>query len=452
MFKRQVAGFISVWAVLVFVGATAGAQEAPADENPLAFGNPDGVWGQFKLHYRLRPEFRQNADLNSSEDDKRLVGFQRARIGLAVNYASWLKSFVQFQDVRTLGYLNSSVAYGGNTDLHQAWVQFALADEKLTLRIGRQHLVYGDQRLIGHLEWANVPRLFDAAVLRVNYPIGWLDLFVSVFSSDLQGDLIDHVTLFFGAYNALHLLDKKVVWEQYILGLVDGNDARPPGQLFDPTDTTAASPERGIGTVGTRARYQGDALSGGLEVAYQFGQFNSEAEVKQRALALHADVKYVIPVATKPYVRVEGNYATGDDDDPSDHEGFVNLFPTNHLHYGYMDLVNWSNAVNFSLGAGFAPAAWLKVSLDYWLLARASEHAAWTNAGGKPLLTPAQAAGSSHAEDKLLGHEIDLTAKLPINKYLKVVTGFSVFLPAGYAKAKGDDPQIWTFAMLVLNF
>jgi len=149
---------------------------------------------------------------------------------------------------------------------------------------------------------------------------------------------------------------------------------------------------------------------------------------------------------------VEGNYATGNQSDAADEANrFINLFPTNHMHYGYMDLQNWSNALNLSAGVGFAPLVHLIVGLDYWLLARATDEDGWVNAGGKPLLTPDQTAGDGHHEDRLLGHEVDLTVKTPVNEHLKVVSGFSLFAPAGYAKAKGEDVQIWAFTMLVLD-
>ncbi|MCP4602984.1 MAG: alginate export family protein [Proteobacteria bacterium] len=430
---------------------------ASEDKDPLVFGNTETVWGKLALHYRLRPEFRQNADLDSDEKDESFVGWQRARVGLGLNYSSWLKAFVQFQDCRTVGFLNSSVAYGGNTDLHKAWVRLGFADDLFTLKIGRQQLVYGDQRLIGHLEWVNQSRLFDAAVLSWNNSIGRLDLFASVFSADPGGNLVDYSTVFFGLYNAFHFMNKAIVWDQYLLGLVDGEDARRPGELFDPEDTEAVSPSRKIGTVGTRIRYNGKSFATGAELAYQFGKSVSDDNIlddmRQNALALHADAKYTLPIPWKPFVRAELNFATGNRADEEDETGrFINLFPTNHLHYGYMDLQNWSNTLNGSVGTGFTPVKYFALSIDYWLLARASTDDGWFNAGGKQLLPPPDPdSPTDHDDEALLGHELDFTIKTPIIKQLKVVTGFSLFSPTGYALDKGEDVQIWAFTMLVVN-
>src|SRR5438477_12344041 len=64
--------------------------------------------------------------------------------------------------------------------LNQAYV---LAGDRnsfpLTAKIGRQELIYGDERLIGAFDWNNVGRVFDAAKVRYEVPDFWVDLFVS---------------------------------------------------------------------------------------------------------------------------------------------------------------------------------------------------------------------------------------------------------------------------------
>src|SRR2546422_1785229 len=48
-------------------------------------------------------------------------------------------------------------------DLRLAHADIGTAKSPVTLRAGRQELVFGDQRLIGHLGWVNTPRSFDGA-------------------------------------------------------------------------------------------------------------------------------------------------------------------------------------------------------------------------------------------------------------------------------------------------
>jgi len=63
--------------------------------------------------------------------------------------------------------------------------------------------------------------------------------------------------------------------------------------------------------------------------------------------------------------------ATGDDDPrDNDHETFDNLFPANHLHYGYIDFFSWRNMHNLQLGLKVVPTKRLRIKTHlhfYWI-------------------------------------------------------------------------------------
>ena len=51
--------------------------------------------------------------------------------------------------------------------IRQGYIEIGNAKEfPLTLKVGRQILSYGDERLIGAFDWNNIGRTFDAAKLR----------------------------------------------------------------------------------------------------------------------------------------------------------------------------------------------------------------------------------------------------------------------------------------------
>jgi hypothetical protein len=356
---------------------TAAPEAVPQKEFPH-FGNDESIWGKLALAYRLRPQLRTNRAFNSDVADKSFLIGQRARIGLGLNYRELVSTLVQFQDTRAWGFENTSVSNpttDGNTDLHQAWARLRLGTDALALKVGRQQLVYGDQRLIGHLEWLDQGRVFDAVVVQIDYDIGRLDLFGALFTPDNTGNLASGTTSFFGAYNAMRFLEDKLLFDLYVLGLFDAKAARKPGMTYEgdpePPGEGATAEEQAAYeeelaareihrqeiTVGTRVRLELDVVKSGIEVAGQFGKADADAGLKRLAFAAHADIKAVIPVQTKPFIGVELNYATGDDD-PEDNEAkrFNNLFPTNHMHYGFMDLASWSNALNFAVRAGLKRA------------------------------------------------------------------------------------------------
>jgi hypothetical protein len=456
-----------------------------SDKPKPMFGDYDTVWGKVHLQYRARPEFRSNADFNSDNSDRFYKIGQRVRIGASFNYKKWLKVYAALQDTRTFGTENTSVSnpsLDGTTALHQGWAEVSFAKDYLGFKIGRQQLVYGDQRLIGHLEWLDQGRVFDAIVFKVKYPLGQLDLFESVFTPANDGNMLSGATQFFGAYNTMHFLDKKIVFDLFVLGLMDTDDARKAGHTYgdDPEvpipvtgdatveevaafeaavakrdgDIAATQVNREIVTVGTRFRYDHRIIKTGLELAGQFGNANGNANLEHRALALHADVKAILPVFSKPFIGLEFNYGTGDDD-PADgvSNKFHNLFPTNHAHYGYMDLASWSNTINMGVRAGFKPWKHFALALDYWFIAKANANDVWYNVtGGKQVLKSENRSDSSTMTDeRLMGHELDLTLKFPIVKHFKVVAGASVFLPE-YTLAGNGDVQFWTYTMLVASY
>src|SRR4029079_5022608 len=65
-------------------------------------------------------------------------------------------------------------------DLHQAYVTVGNHKEfPLSLKIGRQELSYGEERLVGAFGWNNIGRVFDAAKVRWQNAWFGVDFFAS---------------------------------------------------------------------------------------------------------------------------------------------------------------------------------------------------------------------------------------------------------------------------------
>lgn len=100
---------------------------------------------------------------------------QRTRLSLLYSM-NRLKFGITAQDVRVWGQDVSTINRTTTQDnnalmLHEAWAEILLSDtalktKKLSLKIGRQELVYDDQRLIGNLDWLQQARRHDAALLK----------------------------------------------------------------------------------------------------------------------------------------------------------------------------------------------------------------------------------------------------------------------------------------------
>lgn len=132
---------------------------------------------------RTRSEFRdgQGAPLPKGSDPAFFTS-QRTRLNILYNMYR-LKFGLSLQDVRVWGQDVSTInrtttANNNGLMLHEAWAEIILTDsslknKSLSLKIGRQELVYDDQRLIGNLDWLQQARRHDAAVLKYETP-SWM--------------------------------------------------------------------------------------------------------------------------------------------------------------------------------------------------------------------------------------------------------------------------------------
>jgi Alginate export len=133
---------------------------------------------QFSLsgQFRLRSEFRDGYGSPLPEGTNPAF-FISQRTRLNVGYEMYhLKFGLSIQDVRVWGQdvstINRTTTQNNNgLMLYEAWAEILLTDttlknRSLSLKIGRQELIYDDQRLIGNSDWVLQGRRFDAGVLK----------------------------------------------------------------------------------------------------------------------------------------------------------------------------------------------------------------------------------------------------------------------------------------------
>ena len=106
--------------------------------------------------YRPRSEFREGYKIiNTPQDEPAFFTSQRTR--LALQYTQDLYTFkISGQDIRTWGEVDQ-LGDTPNVNIHEAWAQLNIS-QTWNLQLGRQKLVYGDQRLFGSVNWAQQGR------------------------------------------------------------------------------------------------------------------------------------------------------------------------------------------------------------------------------------------------------------------------------------------------------
>jgi hypothetical protein len=99
---------------------------------------------------------------------------QRARLSV-LSKLEKVNFGLSVQDVRIWGQDASTInnSDGSRFGVHEAWAEIGFLDSSiLSLKMGRQELLYDDSRLLGNLDWLQQGRRHDAAVLKFNKD-GW---------------------------------------------------------------------------------------------------------------------------------------------------------------------------------------------------------------------------------------------------------------------------------------
>lgn len=210
----------------------------------------------------------------------RLLSHADVHIGKRVRF------FSQIQSSLIAGSLSPNSPVDENPlDVHQLFVDFSLSatvDKQLVLKLGRQEISYGSQRLISVREGPNNRQAFDA--LRIIFTKKHLradafySTYVSAKKSMFDERFFDHSRRFWGSYITLNQPTQHPDLDVYYLGV--NNNA-----LF--------VDEQGIETrhsVGTRLWKKAGFIAYDFEAVYQFGTLTT-SRIKAWTVSLNTSSK-----------------------------------------------------------------------------------------------------------------------------------------------------------------
>ncbi len=318
-------------------------------------------------------------------------------------------------------------------DLQNAFADIILpfgeADDKVTLRIGRQGLLFGKQRLVSTLPWANSQRSWDGGRVIVEMN-GWrADAFYTRYTPVEKYNFNDWNAGpdFWGIYATGKIGgDHNIGVDLYYLGLETDGSVTFNG--------TTGIEERH--TVGARlfGKFGDSGFGYDVEGAYQFGDVGS-ADISAYMFA--SQVYYAFDSEWKPKVYLGFDISSGDDTaGDADVETFNQLFPLGHAYNGFMDLIGRQNITDLSAGVSFKPHKKFLVKADFHNFTRTSDSDSVYNAGGGVLRPTAAGASSS------VGQEFDLTVKYFANRNLTIQGGYSHFFAGDFFTDTGSDEDI----------
>jgi len=283
----------------------------------------------------------------------------RIRVDLSIKPFPWLTFFAEGQDARTGGYnlpIAPTTLYNP-LDLRQGFMEIRTKGRvPLKLKVGRQELSFGGERVIGPADWG-MSRTFDALDLTVGTNTTRVDFLAgsAVAIDSTRFDRHKPGEHFYGAYGSLKELPCGINVEPYVLFkqtlLVKAED----GVIGD---ALVVSP--GVRLYGT-APGRFDYIA---ELLVQRGSYS--ADRVQAFGQSYVAGWTVADLQWRPRLSGEYSYASGDANSTDGVRGtFDQFYPSNHGYYGMIDQFGWKNLKNWRAGFDCRIGKKIKVRTDY---------------------------------------------------------------------------------------
>ncbi len=415
---------------------------------------------------RVRGEVKDDAGVKPDTDfisgvaASRDAVYLREKIHVGYTASPWFGAFVEGRDASGHPDLGADDTF----DLYQAYLAFGNGTEfPLTVKVGRQELVYGDERFVGKGNWSNTGRSFDAVKLRFENPSGSVDVFAGrvVIADDGNFNVSNDYDNLSGIYASSSTL---LAWQEtqvYFLARnygVKGPSAIGPGVPGSPAT------QRDIYTLGSLWKSIPDALHGWdyrVEAAFQFGSVYSVAQkdrLDQRSHGFFASGGYTWKNAwASPRLGLGYDYGSGDRDSSDGRvETYENLFGTQHLTYGLMDLAGARNMHIPKVSFSCKPLKNLAVSADClaFILATTDDYFYPESGSARK----ANGYGIHPGFGSYVGAEIDIYATCRINSWSGFEIGYGHFFAGDYIDdtVSGAGGSVvgadWFYTQLTLTF
>jgi len=399
-------------------------------------GSTLDIGGQYRFRYHHEQGMGQQAGATRFQNTTNDFGLTRLRLYANYKYSDNIRVFAEgiYADSHhDADYIPRGIDQNWG-DMLNLFVDLKMLDH-LTVRVGRQELLYGAQRTVSPLDWANTRRTFEGVKLLYKKNDWAIDAFYTKFVPvvDDEFDRADDDRVFYGTYATYSGCENKT-FDFYYLGY-DDNRLAPgsPGSDFS------------LHTMGSRVNgtYEKNWLYE-LEGAYQFGA-QSGLDQEQSAMFITGGIgRKLQNDCWNPTIWFYYDYASGND--PANTEQFTRynqLFPLAHKYLGFIDATQRSNvhAPNVLLTA--SPHKKLKFLLWYYKFMAVNSNDIVPSIGG----TPAQNSSVDW------GDEIDFVTTYTIGPRSNILFGYSHFwagnkiVPPG-----GSNDADFFYTQYTLNF
>ena len=351
-------------------------------------------------------------------------------------------------DFRAFVQLDSSLEYqraGGprpgdaqDIDFQQGFVDLTLPfnpSTSMVVRVGRQELIYGAQRLISPNDWRNTRLSFDGAKVSLYLPNDTLDVFATrpVVVNKTRLDSDDDNTYFYGLYNVTEL--PKVLpganskLDLYLLDL----DQYKSAEYAESAETY---------TLGTRFHTTPGNWDFDVEPDWQFGRNDSRA-IEAYSIATEGGYTFASCPMT-PRTSLGFDLSSGD---PNPARRFNQLFPPQYIYLGHMYLFGRENLIDLHPGVTLNPLKNVTITADEHIFWRQNTNDAVYNLLGEVV----QASDGSHSA--YMGNEADFAINWQIDRHLSMYAGYAHFFTGTFFEETGPhQDEDFGYAAVTFTF
>ncbi|MBX9894438.1 MAG: alginate export family protein [Nitrosomonas sp.] len=399
-----------------------------AEDWLLSFG------GSFWYRYTHETDSRLNAgDVNN---DFHLL---RTRFHADLWYRDRVRLFAELLDARAF----SSELPPLGTDRNHADILNMFTDIKLAnidngpvyVRVGRQELLYGSQRLISTLDWVNTRRTFQGVKFFWRNPQWDLDAFWvrPMITEKGNVDNWDTQQNFFGLW-ATNKPKPGHAIDLYFLSLINDRNITAAnlltGNILGANADTHTLGGRLVGNV--------DNFLYEIEGMYQFGR-RSGLDVSAFAAATGIGYRFPLPMNPQGWIRYD--FASGDSRHTDGRSNTFNqLFPFGHYYMGFLDRVGRQNIHDFNAQFTMHPMPWITFITQYHRFYLANNRDFLYNAAGLATLRDVTGQSGSH-----VGDELDFRLNLHVSRHQDVLLGYSKLWSGTFLERQrpGTDPDLF---------
>ncbi|WP_026452344.1 alginate export family protein [Aequorivita capsosiphonis] len=400
----------------------------------LVLGITQG-YAQFTVDAQLRPrfEFRHGyKTLFPDHTDPAAFVSQRTRLNFGYKTEK-LQIYLSPQDIRVWGDVPQlNTADNNGISLHQAWAEVLLIPE-LTLKVGRQEIVYDDQRFFGNVDWAQQGRSHDAAI--VKFEPSFMKLHLGA-AYNQGGEFLTGNVLTVNTYKSLQYIWLHKDWKTISASFLLLNNGQ---QYIDEIDP-AKNDTRYTQTAGLHLKAGVGKFNFSSNFYYQLGKDVADNTLNAYLFSLEG----LYSATENLNLSFGGELQSGNEyGTPSNgkNKAFNPLYGTNHKFNGFMDYFYVGNHLN---NVGLVD---LYGNIKYSFNKKANITAVFHQFFS--------AAKLDEDLSKNLGFEMDLVTSLKLSEFVGIQAGYSHFFASQGTEALKNNfdgnTNNWAWAMLTID-